>query len=79
MLVGILAGLRFFYFYLGGAGDGHVQSVILSALCILLGAMLLIMSLLADLISTNRKLLERIQLRLHQLEDAARIRVKKTK
>lgn len=59
MLIGLAAGLRFFYFYIEGTGTGHIQSVIFSALCILLGALLLIMSLLADLISTNRKLLEK--------------------
>lgn len=72
MLLGLVAGLRFFYFYIEGTGTGHVQSVIFSALCILLGALLLIMSLLADLISTNRKLLERIHLRLQMLEHTTR-------
>lgn len=72
MLLGMAAGLRFFYFYIEGTGTGHVQSVIFSALCILLGALLLIMSLLADLISTNRKLLERIHLRLQMLEHTSR-------
>jgi len=75
-LLGLATGFRFFYFYIQGAGTGHVQSVIFSALCILLGALLLIMSLLADLISTNRKLLERIHLRLQMLEHAPRGSIK---
>ena len=72
LMLGVAAGLRFFYFYIGGAGTGHVQSVIFSALCILLGSLLLIMSLLADLISTHRKLLERIHLRLQIIEQTTR-------
>lgn len=63
LAIGILVGLRFFAYYLVGDGAGHVQSVVLSALCIILGALMLMMSLIADLISTNRKLLERISMR----------------
>lgn len=64
--LGVAAGLRFFVYYLVGEGDGHIQSVVFSALCIILGALLLMMSLVADLISTNRKLLERMNYRLAQ-------------
>ena len=70
LVVGALLGLRFLGFYLAGSGDGHVQSVVLAALCMILGALLLAVSLIADLISTNRKLLERIHVRLRALEGA---------
>jgi len=72
VLVGVAAGLRFFAYYLMGEGSGHVQSVIFSALCIILGVLMLMMSLIADLISTNRKLLEKIHLRLQQVEPSQR-------
>lgn len=64
--LGMAAGLRFFVFYLMGEGVGHVQSVVLSALCIIVGTLMLMMSMIADLISTNRKLLERISLQQQQ-------------
>jgi glycosyltransferase involved in cell wall biosynthesis len=65
---GSLAGLRFVFAYLQGGGEGHVQSVIFSAMCILLGALLWMMGALSELIATNRKLLERISLRIQRLE-----------
>ncbi len=66
---GILA-LRFLYFYFTGSGGGHVQSLIFSALFIILGALLFAIALLADMITANRKLLERIDLRVRQVERA---------
>ena len=68
LLVGVAVGLRFFLYYLAGNGSGHIQSVVFSALCIILASLLLMMSLVADLISTNRKLLERIYFRMGQLD-----------
>ncbi len=66
--LGLLLGLRFLYFYVTGEGSGHVQSVILTAL--LLGSSLsfFVLALLADLIAVNRRLLERTQWRLSQIE-----------
>lgn len=63
-LIGVISGFRFLYFYVDGGGEGHVQSVILASLCITLGMILFMMALVADLIATNRKLLERIHLHL---------------
>jgi glycosyltransferase involved in cell wall biosynthesis len=65
---GFVAAARFLYFYLDGTGRGHVQSVIFASLCITLGTLLLMMGLVADLIAVNRKLLERIEVRLRHLE-----------
>lgn len=65
---GLIAGIRFVCYYIGGDGGGHVQSVIFSALCIIIALMLLMMGLIGDLVATNRKLLERIDVRLQQLE-----------
>ncbi len=60
MAAGVALGVRFVYFYLHGGGTGHIQSVILCALLISLGALLLVVGVLADLIAVNRKLLEAI-------------------
>lgn len=66
--IGVLGLLRFVYFYLLGRGEGHVQSVVFAAMCIILGMLLGMMGLIAELISANRKLLERVHVRLQQLE-----------
>ncbi|MBS7457823.1 glycosyltransferase family 2 protein [Coralloluteibacterium stylophorae] len=60
---GLLIGLRFLYFYLSGDGSGHIQSLILSSLALTLAALAVMCGLLADIIATNRKLMERIHLR----------------
>lgn len=71
MLIGIAAGARFLYFYLVGSGGGHVQSVVFASLFITLGVLCYMMGLIGDLISTNRKLLERINLQLRQLRSSS--------
>ncbi len=70
--VGLALGLRFVIFFLMGQGDGHVQSVILSALLMGAGLLLAVVALLADLISVNRRLLEKTNWRLARLEAAVR-------
>jgi glycosyltransferase involved in cell wall biosynthesis len=69
LALGGLAGLRFLAAYLQGNGAGHVQSVVFSAMCILLGALLWMMGAISELIATNRKLLERISWRIQRLEN----------
>lgn len=59
---GILLGLRYLVFMAMGQGGGHVHSLILASLLLTLSALSLLCGLLADLIATNRKLLERISL-----------------
>lgn len=67
--VGILLGLRFLYFYIfTGTSSGHIQSLILAAILLILGTMLFVFGLLADLISVNRKLLENIEYRIQDLD-----------
>ena len=68
LAVGFAIGLRFLYHYLNGEGGGHVQSVILSALLLGVGFFLIVAGIIADLISVNRKLLERIDYRLRRIE-----------
>lgn len=67
--IGGIAALRFFYLYfVTGNGTGHVQSLILGTLCLLLGALMFMIALLADMITANRKLLERVHVRIQQVE-----------
>ena len=65
--LGLVFGIRFLTFYLAGEGEGHIQSVILTALCLILGALMMMMGLIADLIAVNRKLSERILLRVQRI------------
>jgi len=61
--IGILIGCRFIYFYLLGNGTGHVQSLILAAVLLLLGFQIFVLGLLANLMSANRFLIENILMR----------------
>lgn len=66
---GLVLAARFLYFFLVGEGQGHIQSVVLAALLLGSGLVLLLVGLLADLVSVNRKLLEKVDWRLRVLED----------
>jgi glycosyltransferase involved in cell wall biosynthesis len=57
---GISIGIRFLFLYAEGRGDGHVQSLILASLLLMLSALCILCGMVADLISVNRKLLERV-------------------
>ena len=63
---GVLIGLRFLYFYLINQGDGHIQSLILAAVLMIIGFQISVIGLLADVISANRKLLEEILYRMRK-------------
>ena len=66
--LGALPGLRFVWFYVTGDRIGHVQSLILAAILIIVGFQILLIGLLADLIANNRKLLEETLHRVKRLE-----------
>ena len=67
-LAGITLGIRFIVYMVQGTGAGHVQSLILASMLIMLGVMTGVVGLLADVISANRKLLEDIQKRVRKLD-----------
>lgn len=68
LLAGTVAGVRFLWLLLQGNGEGHVQSVIFCALTIIVGILLCMMGVIGDLIATNRKLLERVDVRLQRID-----------
>jgi len=68
-LIGALPIARFLWFFLSGDGDGHVQSLILGGALLMMGTLVAVMGILADLIATNRKLLETTLFKLRKLED----------
>ena len=61
--MGMILGLRFLWFWLAGDGAGHVQSVILSSALLVIGFQTCLVAFIADLVATNRKLLEDIRIR----------------
>lgn len=63
---GLALCVRFLYFYINGQGSGHVQSLIAASMLIILAALAGMIGLIADLISVNRKLLERINRQLRE-------------
>lgn len=73
VLVGIALGLRFLYFYVLNPGySGHVQSLILAAICLVVGALVFVFGILGGLVRTNRLLLQDIRMRMRRLELQAR-------
>jgi hypothetical protein len=68
ILLGTLPGLRFLYLMATGQGVGHVQSLILAAILLVVGFQVLLIGLVADLMSSNHKILEEIVYRLRKLE-----------
>ena len=65
---GFAVSTRFLYFYLRGEGDGHVQSLILAAVLMIVGFQVLLMGLLADAFSATRRLTEELLYRVRALE-----------
>jgi glycosyltransferase involved in cell wall biosynthesis len=73
LVAGLLLGLRFLWFYFFGENPGgHVQSLILAAVLIIVGAQTFLIALLADLVAINRTLLEELKLRGTGPEDDTR-------
>ncbi len=65
---GTFLGLRFLYYYLTDLGQGHVQSLILAAILLIVGFQVFTVGLVADLVSANRKILEETRYRLRKIE-----------
>ncbi|MBF0478242.1 MAG: glycosyltransferase family 2 protein [Candidatus Omnitrophica bacterium] len=67
---GFLIGCRFLFWYLMGMGGGKIQSLILAAVLILIGVQLFIIGIVAELIASNRALIEDCLLRIKKMEFA---------
>ena len=78
---GVVIGIRFLYYLLTGAGHGHVQSLILASIFIVMGFQSMLAALIVDLMSVNRTLLEDIQYRLRKagINDDAQLKSGKKK
>lgn len=67
--IGILPILRFLVLFALGDAGGHVQSLVIGGALLMLGALTCLLGLLADLIGTNRKLLEYNLEKVRRLEE----------
>jgi glycosyltransferase involved in cell wall biosynthesis len=58
ILAGLAGTMRFLYLFSIGQGSGHVQSLVISSILISIGFNTVLLGIIADLISTNRKIIE---------------------
>jgi len=65
---GLALGFRYLYFFIMGFGNGHIQSLILMSVLLIIGFLLFIMGLVADLIAINRTLIEDIQFKIRKFK-----------
>jgi hypothetical protein len=68
LAAGLLLLGRFVYFYAIGDGTGHIQSLILASILVVLGFLTFLLGLLGDLIAKNRHLSEETNYRLKKAE-----------
>ena len=75
---GIALGLRYLYFReVLGEGQGHVQSVVLAGVLLILGFMVFLIGLVADINASSRRLLEEVLYRQRVLDDRLNAEAKK--
>jgi glycosyltransferase involved in cell wall biosynthesis len=67
-ITGFAIGCRYLFFFFQGRTEGHIQSLILSAILLIVGFQIIMMGIAAELISVNRQLLEDIQVRVKKGE-----------
>jgi len=68
ILGGLIPSIRFLIYYFMGHGAGHIQSLILAAILFVVGFQVLMIGLVADVISFNRRLIEETLLRVKHIE-----------
>ena len=69
LILGVALGLRFlFYFIRDPDYSGHIQSLILAAIGIVVGVQILIFGMLGSLVRANRLLLQDVRMRVRRLE-----------
>ena len=66
--VGVILGIRFLFYFFNGDGSGHIQSLILCSMLILLGSQTVILGFMASLIAANRKIMEEVQYRIRKMD-----------
>jgi hypothetical protein len=67
-LAGLVPSIRFLFYFLMGQGAGHIQSLIFAAVLFIVGFQILVLGLVADVISFNRRLIEETLFRIRRIE-----------
>lgn len=62
--LGFLLGTRFLYYYLAGDGGGHIQSLVLASVLLIMGFQVIMVAFITDLLASYRVLLEKLSFRL---------------
>ncbi len=68
LTLGIALSIRFLYYYITAGGRGHMQSLIFAAIFTIVGFQVLLIGLVADIISANRRLIEDALYRIRKME-----------
>lgn len=68
LLIGMALGIRFIILFIMGSGNGNIQSLILCSLMIMIGVLIIVLGMLADVIAANRKMLEDIQYHVRKVD-----------
>ena len=68
LVLGVLIGLRFLYYFIATGSAGHIQSLILSSILIGIGFQTILIAFVADLQAVNRRLMEDIQYRVRKID-----------
>jgi hypothetical protein len=71
LALGTILGIRFLWHFAEGDRAGHIQSLILAAVFLIVGFQTMLIGLVADLISVNRRISEEVLIRLRRLETPA--------
>ena len=74
---GFLIGLDFLWKYFSGAGQGHIQSLILASVLLGIGFQTILIAFVADLLSANRQLLEDVRIKTANLSKTENVDLKK--
>ena len=67
-VAGLLPIIRFLYFYITSSGAGHMQSLVLGGVLVMMGFLTYLIGLVADLMSFNRQLMEITLEKIRRLE-----------
>jgi glycosyltransferase involved in cell wall biosynthesis len=67
-IAGAVLIVRFLIFFAHGAVMGHIQSLVVASMLVMVGFMTFILGLQADIIAANRKILEDVQFRIRRME-----------
>lgn len=68
MLTGLALGIRYIVLLFMNQANGHVQSLILCSLLIMIAVMILVLGLMADVIAANRKISQELQARSRDID-----------